>query len=125
VSPPVDTAIETTTTHSDPEVRAVGDVLAKYQQVYNRLDASGAAAIWPGVDTKALSRSFAQLERQNMSFDDCSIVIIEGSAKAHCPGLLEYVPRVGNNRIRSERHSWTIELRRDDESWRILKVSAR
>ena len=125
MSPPIDTEIESTTTHSDPELRAVGDVLAKYQQVYNRLDVSGAAAIWPGVDTQALTRSFAQLARQNMSFDECSIVIAEGTATAHCPGLLEYVPRVGNNRLRSERHSWTIELMRHDESWHIRKVSAR
>ena len=125
MSPPIDTAIATRTTHSDPEFRAVGDVLAKYQQVYNRLDVRAAAAIWPGVDTKALTRSFAQLARQNMSFDECSIVIVEGTATAQCPGLLEYVPRVGNNRLRRERHWWTIELLRGDESWHILKVSAR
>ena len=125
MSPRIDTEIETTTTNSDRELRAVGDVLEKYQQVYNRLDVSGAAAIWPGVDTKALTRSFAQLASQNMRFDDCSIVIAEGTATAQCPGVVEYVPRVGNNRPRTERHSWTIELSRDDESWQIRRVSAR
>ena len=111
--------------HSELELRAVGNVIAKYQQVYNRLDPNGAAAIWPGVDTQALRRSFAQLERQNLSFDQCSIVLGESTATAHCPGLLEYVPRVGNNRLRTQRHVWVIELLRQDEGWHIIKVAVK
>ena len=119
----IDTGAETP--QAELELKAVGNVIAKYQQVYNRLDPSGAAAIWPGVDTQALARSFAQLERQNLSFDQCSIVLGESTATAHCAGLLEYVPRVGNNRLRTQRHVWTIELLRQDKGWHIIKVAAK
>ena len=118
VSPPTDTEPPS----PDPGLTAVGDVLVKYQRAYTRLDPSAAAAISPGVDAQALTRDFAQLARQNLSFDECSIVLAEISATAHCIGLLEYV-RVGNNRLRTERRGWTIELRREGQDWHIVNVA--
>jgi len=109
----------------EPESRAVNRVLDRYRQVYNRLDARGARSIWPSVDAEALARIFTRLERQTMTFDDCSIALSESTATAHCAGLLEYVPRVGSAKLHTERHSWTIELRRASEGWQIVKVSGR
>ena len=121
--PPAPVVAETATAPPDAELSAVGDVLVKYQQAYTRLDAKGAAAVWPGVDTQALTQSFAQFEQQNVAFDECSIVLAERTATAHCLGLLEYV-RVGNNRLRTERRTWTIELLRQGEDWRIVNVAS-
>ena len=100
-------------------------MLDRYRQIYNRLDARGAKSIWPTVDADALARVFARLDRQTLNFDVCSIALSESNATAHCNGSLEYVPRVGNTKLRTERHSWTIELRRASESWQIVNVDAR
>ena len=116
---------ETAIPELNSELRAVGNVLELYRQLYVRLDASAAAAIWPQVDAQALMRTFAQLERQNLSFDECSVTFNDRTATAHCVGVLEYVPRIGRNRLRTERHTWTIELFRASEGWQIVKVEAR
>jgi hypothetical protein len=104
---------------------AVQLVLDRYRQMYDQLDASAASSIWPSVDSRALARIFARLARQELNFDVCAIALSESAATAQCTGWLRYVPRVGDAEPRNERHSWTIQLQRTDETWTIVQVSAR
>ncbi len=110
---------------SPREVAAVQRVLDRYRQMYGQLDASSAAAFWPQADERALTRVFARLVHQELSFDECVIALSDASATAECDGWLRYVPRVGSSTLRSERHAWTIQLQRGAEAWTIVRVNAR
>ena len=109
----------------EAEIAAVQRVLERYEQAYDQLDAGGAASVWPSVDSRALARVFARLERQDLSFDSCVFAVSEAHATAECNGSLTYVPRVGKTAPHNERHSWTIELTGMGDAWRIVHVSAR
>lgn len=52
-------------------------MIEAYRESYERLDAVGAARFWPGVDTAALSRAFANLSRQDLEFASCSIDVAD------------------------------------------------
>lgn len=106
------------------ELAAVQRVLDRFRQMYAQLDASAATSIWPSVDSRALERIFARLQQQELNFDGCAIAVSESTATAQCTGWLHYVPRVGNPEPRYERHSWTIELQRTNETWAIVQVRA-
>lgn len=105
------------------EIVAIRDVLDRYKRMYDRLDASAAAAIWPSVDSRTLTKMFSRLDSQLLEFEGCVFALWENGAAADCTGWLNYVPRVGT--ARREAHAWTIELTRGDEGWRIAKVIAR
>jgi hypothetical protein len=107
------------------EVDSVHEVLQRYEQMYDRLDANMAAAIWPRMDSRALARVFARLQQQDLKFDGCAVILDESRATAECTGWLSYVPRVGNATLHKEHHAWTIELERTGGAWRILQVGAR
>ena len=109
---------------SDPEVAAVQRVLDRYNQMYNDLDASAAASIWPRVNSQALARIFAGLSQQTLRFDGCAIAISGSRATVQCVGVLQYIPRVGNAKVHNERHSWTIQMERAGEAWQIVNVKA-
>ena len=100
-------------------------VLSRYEQMYDQLDASAAPSIWPQVDSRALARVFARLERQDLTFDGCVLAVSDITATAECTGWLSYVPRVGPQTPHREHHSWTIELARDAASWQIVKVTGK
>ncbi len=107
------------------DLAAVQETLERYRQVYNQLDAAAAAAIWPSVDSGALVEIFARLAQQALEFEGCAVALSGSAATAHCTGLLSYVPRVGSTRLRTERHSWAIDLERSGERWLIVQVRAR
>lgn len=109
---------------SQGELAAVQRVLDRFRQMYAQLDASAAKSIWPSVDSRALERIFARLQQQELNFDGCAIALSESTATAQCTGSLHYVPRVGNPEPHYERHSWTIELQRTNETWAIVQVRA-
>jgi hypothetical protein len=107
------------------ELDAIQDVIGRYEQMYDRLDAQAVAAIWPLVDSRALARIFSQLQRQDLSFDSCVFALSDAKATAQCDGWLRYVPRVGSPTTRSEHHLWTIHLERAAGAWSIVQVTAR
>ncbi|MGH9385479.1 MAG: hypothetical protein ACRD2N_14455 [Vicinamibacterales bacterium] len=107
------------------EIAAIQQVLARYKRMFDELDASEATAIWPGVDSRALTRMFSRLDRQTLEFDGCVFAVWETGAAADCTGWLSYVPRFGNATLRREPHSWTIELERANDGWQIVRVNAR
>jgi hypothetical protein len=110
---------------SQTELAAIQRVLERYQDVYDQLDASLAAPIWPRMDVRALSKVFARLKQQKLSFDNCAVALDEPRATAQCTGWLTYVPQVGSDTPRREHHSWTIDFERTGEEWLIVRVGAR
>ena len=107
------------------EITAIQQVLDRYKRMYDELDATQAPAIWPDVDSRALTKMFSRLDRQTLEFDGCVFALWENGAAANCTGWLNYVPRFGNASPRREPHSWTIELERGDAGWQIAKVTAK
>jgi hypothetical protein len=68
---------------------------------------------------------FARLEEQHLTLSDCVVAVSEDDATAECAGVLEWVPRIGRATQRTEKHSWTIQLRRKHEDWKIVRIAAR
>jgi hypothetical protein len=106
------------------ETIALRDILHRYEQAYDRLDAQGAAAIWSTVDSRSLERAFSLLRYQELVLDDCSIAVTESDATAQCPGRLRYARRIGDGTPKTEYHVWMIEFARTKETWRIVRVTA-
>jgi hypothetical protein len=104
---------------------ALEEILDKYEQAYDRLDADAATSIWPSVDSRALSRAFARLAHQDLELGSCSFAISEIAATAQCSGHLRYAQRVGDTTAKYGRHEWTIQFARVGEVWQIVRVSAR
>lgn len=105
--------------------QAIQVVLGQYQAAFNRLDANGVRAIWPGLNATALERAFGQMERQAVTFSDCSVAIIGAGASARCQGSASYVPKVGNRTERIDHRRWQIDLRKTGDTWRIVSVDTR
>jgi hypothetical protein len=106
------------------ESSALAQVLGHYEQAYDRLDASSAAAVWPSVDARALSRAFARLQTQDLNFGNCTFSVSASDAAARCAGVLRYARRIGDTAPKIEEHVWTIEFARAGETWQITKISA-
>ena len=109
----------------EQESLALAQVGGHYEQAYDRLDANGAAAIWPSVDSRALARAFARLQVQDLDFGDCTFAVSANDATARCAGVLHYARRIGDTTPKTEPHTWTIEFARAGEAWRIVRVTAR
>jgi len=103
----------------------VRQVLQRYVTAYNRLDASAARAVWPGVDKGALERAFSELTAQTLSFDGCKVSVDEDAGAATCTGQLRWVPRVGGQDARRERRTWRFDLTRNGDDWIITRAEAR
>jgi hypothetical protein len=103
----------------------IRDLLHRYEDAYDRRDVGTAAALWPSLDQGALARAFASLDRQDVRFDRCDIDASEARGSAVCVGTLRYVPSVGPAVEREDRITWTFDLARSGESWRIAGLSAR
>jgi hypothetical protein len=110
---------------SQEQLAEIEKVLQQYQLAYGRLDASGAKAIWPAVDERALSRAFEGLDSQSVKFDRCTVYISSPDADAACAGVVTYVTKVGSREPRSERRRWTFRLRKTGDSWTIIRAEAR
>ena len=101
------------------------EVLFQYERSYDRLDAASAAAVWRGVDVRGLTRAFASLTSQDLSFDDCDLRIDESHATAQCRGGLKFVRRIGDPEPEERRVSWTIGFDNDEGRWVISSVKAK
>ena len=83
-----------------------------------------AAALWPTVDEGALTRAFAGLDRQDVHFNRCDIDASEARGSAVCVGSVRYVPSVGRAVAQEDAITWTFDLARSGEDWRIAGLSA-
>ena len=104
---------------------AIRSLLVRYEDAYDRRDVAAAAALWPSLDRPALARAFAGLAGQDVDFDRCDIDATAVRGSAVCVGTVRYRPSVGNGAERSDRITWTFDLARSGEDWRIDRISAR
>ena len=81
--------------------------------------------MWPTVDERALSRAFASLESQHVSFDNCSIDVKGATASALCQGRTSYVGKVGNRQLHTEPRQWRFELKLQGDDWKIARADVR
>jgi hypothetical protein len=105
---------------------ALESTLARVSEAYRRLDASSLTGVWPGADTASLSRSFADLKYQSLSFEHCA-VRPNGptSAIASCDVSLAMAPNGGDQTLQRRHESWTLVLDRSAEPWTIAGVAVR
>jgi hypothetical protein len=102
----------------------VAQVLNQYARAYGQLDSTAARAVWPTVDERALTRAFASLESQDVSFDRCDIDVKGNQASASCRGTASYVGKVGSRQARTEARQWNFELKLHGDDWKIEKAQA-
>ncbi len=105
----------------DAQIRAI---LRRYESAYNRLDASAASSVWPGVNRTALDRAFGGLLSQRISLGSCNIMKIGDRGLATCAGNAAWEPRVGGG-TQNAQHYWAFDLRKIPEGWRIEHVRVR
>lgn len=105
---------------------SIRDVLGRYRNAFNALDARAATEVWPTVNERTLDRAFGQLEEQNLSFDRCTIAIKGFLAEANCSGTTRFVPRVGSRSGQTAQRQWNFSLRKAAKGgWLIEDVEAR
>ncbi|MEO5820994.1 MAG: hypothetical protein ABIT71_10835 [Vicinamibacteraceae bacterium] len=103
----------------------IRDVLHRYEDAYDRQDVGTAATLWPSLDRRALTRAFASLDRQDVDFERCDIDVAGARGTAVCVGTVRYVPSVGRGTERASRITWTFDLARSGDDWRIAGLRAR
>ena len=106
------------------EASAVRQALMSYKNAYDRLDAAGAAEIWPTVDRLALSRAFDGLQSQTLDFQSCSVTVTGTRATAECRGSLAFVRKAGDALPLTVEHQWVFTMRKQERDWRIEQVVA-
>jgi hypothetical protein len=104
---------------------SIRQLLQRYEDAYDHRDVQTAATLWPSLDQRALTRAFASLDRQDVSFDRCDIDASEERGSAVCVGTVRYVPSVGRGTEKEGRITWTFDLTRSGEDWRIAGLRAR
>lgn len=109
----------------DIERGTIRQVLERYRNANNALDARGIQDAWPGVNRRALERAFESLSEQNVSFQSCRIDVNTIKAAAVCGGAVRYVPRIGSRTPRVEQREWTFRLERQRNGWLIEGVDTR
>ena len=114
-----------TSTGESIAVQQIQQVLTRYEQAYDCLDANAAAAVWPSVDRNGLERAFARLREQDLEFNRCVFGVSSDDATVTCTGVLRYVRRFGSTLPRVEAHSWIIQFRHVGGEWRIVSVVGR
>jgi len=119
---PVAPAVTQPRVDEDGAVRAT---LGRYRDAYQRLDAAAAKQVWPGVDERALSRAFANLESQSITFDDCKTTVSGAAASASCRGTATYIGRLGSRNTLTERREWTFKLQKAGNAWEVQSVQVR
>lgn len=117
---------------STPEMAAraartasVRSVLDRYRDAFNSLDANAVDAFWPGVDRRALRRTFAALESQHLQFGRCDIQLAGARAFASCSGYAEYTRKNGSREARFEPRRWMFTFGEVKDGWVILGVDVR
>ena len=99
------------------------NALELYRRAYGVRDAALLATVWPGADTQALSRQFAGVRYQSVSFDRCAV---RGDgpdrAVASCAATISSVANENGPDVVRRREMLTFALRRDGREWRIASV---
>ena len=109
---------------TDTPEASIRSLLQRYVEAYDHRDVETAAALWPTLDRDALTRAFAGLDRQDLHFDRCDIDAAESRGSAVCVGTMRYVPSVGPAVAKEDPITWTFDLARSGEDWRIAGLTA-
>ena len=107
------------------EEGAIRATLGQYRDAYERLDASAAKRVWPGVDERALSRAFANLESQSITFDNCKTTVSGAAAVASCRGTATFIGRIGSRNSQTQSREWTFKLQKAGSGWEVQSVQVR
>ncbi len=103
----------------------IGAVLKRFTDAYAQLNAPAAKAVWPGVDTRALSHAFDALESQSIVFDVCTLYFTDSEARAACAGKLTYVPKIGRRSARTVSQQWNFVMKKNSADWTIADAQMR
>jgi hypothetical protein len=104
---------------------SIQDLLNRYQDAFNNLNARAAKTVWPSVDERMLGRAFDQLKRQEVVFSACQTSVTGRLAVSSCQGHASYVPKVGNKMERTETGRWTFKLKKGESGWLIDGIESR
>ena len=104
------------------DVPAIRNVIARYQQAYEDLDAAAVKRIWPSVDERALAKAFDGLQSQNVTLNPCQIDVTGTGARASCRGAAGFVGRVGNRASAAQAREWRFVFRKAGDGWQIDSV---
>lgn len=107
------------------ELDGIMETLEHLQRAYARRDPALAKAVWPTVDTRALSRAFDSLRSQSITFDRCRTRIDRMRGEVECQGTTSYVPLVGSQYARTESRQWTFQMEKSGDAWVITSARAR
>jgi len=107
---------------AEAPIRAVLDA---YRLAYDHRDADAVADVWPGANTKALSKAFEQLEEQSLQFDSCAIHATGPVAEASCTGTALYIPSVGKRTEHVDARKWNFQFRQVKGVWVITSATSR
>jgi len=107
-----------------PDETGVRSALAQYESAYSRLDANAAAAVWPGLDRRALARAFDGLESQRVDLGACDVRMVGETATAECTGSATWKPKVGGG-TQSQQRRWQFRLRNSGGAWQIVGANVR
>ena len=104
---------------------SIEDLINRYQNAFNNLNARAAKTLWPSVDERMLGKAFDQLKRQEVVLNACQISVTGRLAVSSCQGHASYVPKVGNKVERTETGRWTFKLRKGESGWLIDGIESR
>jgi hypothetical protein len=106
------------------EEDAVKQALGRYITAFDELNVSATVQIWPSVDRRAVTRAFASLKSQDVTFESCDVKALGSSATARCRGTVRYVGRVGNPVPHTEPEQWLFKMLKFGSEWKIDQVTA-
>jgi hypothetical protein len=98
--------------------------LTRYVRAFEELDVRAAAEVWPSLDREALTRAFATLKSQGLTFNRCDVTVADSSATVRCDGTLEFVRKIGSPAPRVEPQQWLFRMREQGAEWKIDQVAA-
>ena len=111
-------------TSAGEEEQAVWRTLTRYAAAFEQMNVGAAAAIWPSVDRRELTRAFGALKSQGVVFDACEVDVQRTTATARCSGTVSFVPKVGGSDPRVAQQAWQFTMRKSGSDWTIDDVSA-
>ena len=112
-------------TRGEIETAAIKLVLNRYRQAFDTLSVAPVEAYWPSINAKGLTRAFAQLDSQTVTFDSCEFDIDRDQAAATCIGRTKFTTKVGSRTPHVESRRWAFRLVRMSDRWVILSVDSR
>ena len=104
---------------------AVDEALSGVSRSFRAMDAASLTQVWPGADVGELSRRFATLKYQSLSFDRCDLRPVGGQIVASCGVSVATAAKAGDPALQRRRESWSIVFNRSGDRYLIGSVATR